>query len=240
MKYLCLLLCCMVMAACSTQKTDSKLVMGTEATFPPYMSVNAKGELEGFDVDVAQALGQKLGKEIVFKDLGFDALILALKKGKVDGIIGGISISPSRLKEIAMLPYQGDPVTSYSLLSWKKKGDPSGLTVVQAGTIQEAYLLEKGMPTKSLPGNGVDLVMELKYGKADNALIEPKVAAPLVARFDELQEEPILLAEEDWVLGNGIGIRKENTALIEAISVALEELKAEGRLDELNQKWFGS
>ncbi len=240
MKSIFLLLCCAALAACSAQKTHSKLVVGTEATFPPYMSVNAKGELEGFDVDAAQAIGQKLGKEIVFKEIGFDALILALKKGKVDMIIGGISISSSRMKEIEMLPYQGEPVTAFSLLSWNKPADRDGLTVVQAGTIQEAYLLEKGMPVKSLPGNGVDLVMELKYGKADNALIEPKAAAPLLKRFDLLHEEAIHLAEEDWVLGNGIGVRKENAELIEALSAAIEALKSDGTWEQLNQKWFDS
>src|SRR5688572_6002780 len=94
-----------VIGACKKSKQglqnekSSELVLGTNAGYPPYESVNANGDVEGFDIDVANAIAKKLNRKLVVKDMSFDALILALKQDKFDIIMSGISITAAREKE---------------------------------------------------------------------------------------------------------------------------------------------
>src|SRR5690606_29652193 len=92
-----------------TNNNDNQiLIVGTNPKYPPYESIDAQGNVQGFDIDLGRALAHKLGKKIEIRELSFDALILALKQGKIDIILSGMSITSSRQKEIIMLPYQGE------------------------------------------------------------------------------------------------------------------------------------
>jgi len=96
-----------------------ELVVGTTSGYAPYVSINAEGEYEGFDIDIAKALAEKLGRRLVIKDFGsMPSLILALKQNKADALIWSISITQERQKQMAMVYYQGEKVTSLPLLFW--------------------------------------------------------------------------------------------------------------------------
>ena len=73
------------------------LVVGTTSGYAPYVSINTEGEYEGFDIDIAKALADKLGRRLVIKDFGsMPALILAIKQNKADVLIWSISITQER------------------------------------------------------------------------------------------------------------------------------------------------
>src|SRR5262245_20156221 len=100
------------------------LVVGTSSGYAPYVSINTEGEYEGFDIDIAKALADKLGRKLVIKDFGsMPAIILALKQNKADVLIWQISITQERQKQMAMVYYQGEKVTSLPLLFWEKIPD---------------------------------------------------------------------------------------------------------------------
>lgn len=227
------------------------LILGSNGNYPPYESYNQNGIIEGFDIDVAKAISQKLEFALEIKETDFDALILALNQGKIDILMSGMSITPSRQKKIAMIPYQGDPVKQLSLTFWEKipphikslqdiaKSDKK-VVAVQVGTYQADYLNKiKGIETKILDGTQ-DLIMDLQYGKSQAILLEPHIADAVKIKFPKIQVLPIHLPKEEWVLGNGIGIKKNRIKLIESIETAVKELKEEGVIHKLEQKWFGN
>jgi ABC-type amino acid transport substrate-binding protein len=235
-------------SACTNKSNNTnELVLGTHAAYPPYESVDANGEIVGFDIDVAKAVAQKLNKKLVVKDMSFDALVLALKQKKFDIIMAGISITPSREKEIAFVPYQGEALTSLSLLFWnnvlqnstdlKKMGDKT--IAVQTGTFMENYLNKfSNITPKALDGT-VELITDLKHGKSAAALVEPHIATSVMLQHPQLKRVEIALPKDDWVLGNGIGVHKEDAALISDVQKAIELLKQEGVIQKLETKWFG-
>ena len=236
----------LMLGACGQkEKKANVLVLGTNPTYPPYESVGAEGQCEGYDIDVAAAIAEKLNKQLEIREFEFDALILALKQDKIDVVLSGLSITPSRQKEIEMIPYQGDPVRSLYLAFWKNR--PSfksiselGMIAVQVATLQEGYLRTvEGAQWKSLEGN-VEIVMELQHQKSQAAIFEPNIANALVKRFPDMQLVELPLEEKDWFLGNEIGINKKNTALIEQVKQAVDELRADGKLKELEKKWMQS
>ncbi len=237
--------------SCSSNKTENVLRIGTNANFPPYESINAKGELIGFDIDVGRALGKVLHKEVVFKEFDFDALILALEKGQIDIILSGLSITDSRQKEIAMVPYQGEPLTDLSVLFWDKL--PENMTSfealkdlaiknkqsvsVQSGHFLEEFLKGENIPSKSLVGPP-EQVLDIKYRKSLAAIVDSKVGTKLAAEHEGIKNIILPLPREKWDLGYGIGIKKTRTELIDEIKRAVEQLKADGTLQSLNEKWL--
>ncbi len=235
----------LLLSACSSNAPDPKtLVLGTDPSYSPYERIGSDGKCEGFDIDVANAIADKLNKKLVIKQFGFTALILALKQNKVDLVLAGMSITPSRQKEIEMIPYQGDLITSLYLLFWGEK--PSGVNhpkdlntvAVMTGTCEEDYLRKiPNFAYKSLE-NTTEIIMDLQYKKSEAAFIEPKVAKVLQNQFPEIQLLEVPLEKADWTIGKGIGMNKNNLQLIKQIRIAIEELKAEGTLQKLEEKWM--
>ena len=89
-----------LLSGCAAQKEEGTLVMGTNADFPPFELRNEQNEVDGFDVDIAKAVAEAMGKELVIEDMAFDGLIPALQTDKIDIAIAGMTITPERLEEV--------------------------------------------------------------------------------------------------------------------------------------------
>ncbi len=89
-----------VLAACGARSADSPLVVGTEAAFPPFESIAASGDVEGFDIDLMRLVGGTLGREVTFRNMEFSALIPDLQSGRIDAIASGLSYTDERAKVI--------------------------------------------------------------------------------------------------------------------------------------------
>ena len=144
-----------------------------------------------------------------------------------------------------MIPYQGEEVKQLALAFWKEVPphfnslEELKTVAVQVGTYQEVYLSKReGVEIKALDGTP-DLILELQHGKSQAALFEPHIAEAMRAKFPEIQLRSIHLPQEEWVLGNGIGIKKERSLLIQKVTQAIDELKREGVIGQLEEKWFG-
>ncbi len=237
--------------SCGKDASKETLRIGTNANFPPFESIDQKGELIGFDIDVGRAIGKALDREVTFKEFDFDALILALDKGQIDLILSGMSITESRQKEIAMVPYQGEPLTELGVLFWQEI--PEGITdlstlkqhaattklavSVQSGHFLEDFLKGEGVLLKPLAGPP-EQVLDIKYRKSLAAAVDIKVAQKLAAEHEGLKNLTLPLPKEKWDLGNGIGIKKTRTELIDEIRRVVEQLKSDGTLQTLKEKWF--
>lgn len=232
----------------STALADD-LIVGTTSGYAPYVSLNAEGEYEGFDIDIAKAVADKLDRKLVIKDFGsMPALILALKQNKADVLIWSISITEDRQKQMAMVYYQGEKVTSLPLLFWGEIPDnikgledmannPNAVISVEAGSFQENVLLSvPGLNLKQVDKVS-DAILELKYGKSQAVLIDNSLKPIYTEKFPKLKSLTVNLPESKQSMGNGICINSSNKDLIAAIQKAVNELLSDGTIANLEAKW---
>ena len=127
-------------------KPDDSLVVGMMSGWAPFMTINNQGNFEGFDVDIAQAIAQKMGKKLVIKDLGSLApTFIALDQGKIDMIMSGLDITQARLQKMTMIPYTGQDVRAFTFLFWQSI--PAGINSIED-------LAKKGAVVCVEPGSG--------------------------------------------------------------------------------------
>lgn len=225
------------------------LVVGTTSGYAPYVSLDSKGNYEGFDVDFANALAKKLDRELVLKDGGtMPSLLLSLQQKKVDLLIWAISITAERTRKIEMVYYQGEKVTQMPFLFWKTipegigsiedlAKNPKWIVSVEEGSFQEGVLKKYPQVRTKQVEKISDALLELRFGKSNAAMTDPSLIRELTEQNPELKVLNLPLKEEDFSLGNGICIEKSNSELIAQVKKATEELIAEGTVAKLEKKW---
>lgn len=233
----------------TNQSYPDQLIIGTCSGFPPYEVLDNNGTLVGFDIDVAHALAAHMHKQVIFKDMSFDALVLAIKQGTIDMALAGISITKAKLKEVALIHYQGASITYIPLLFWQHIPDgvatiddlqklSNNTVCVQAGNFEEDILSHYQCINLKQLSNISDLIMDIKYGKSIAACVDPEVAQALVQQTPALKILQVPLSPKDQPLGQGICIAKHNTQFIAHVQVVVEQLKHDGTLTVLENKWF--
>ncbi|MBS0616041.1 MAG: transporter substrate-binding domain-containing protein [Verrucomicrobia bacterium] len=248
-KFLSILLGVFVAGLCPVMAEPQELVVGTTSGYAPYVSLDAKGNYEGFDIDVARELAAKMGRKLVIKDFGsMPSLMLALKQEKADVLIWAISITEERQKKMEMVYYQGEKVLEMPVLFWKEV--PQGISSFQdlAKDSKKAICVEAGSfqedVVKKTPGINLkytdkitDAILEIKYGKSQGALIDPSLVSRFQKQYADIKVLRLPLAIEDQSLGNGICVSKKNKELAAQVRKAIEALQAEGKIAELEKKW---
>lgn len=228
------------------EEKNNTFRIGTSADYAPWVSVSEQGEYEGFDIDVINEVAKKINKKLIIQDLGsMSALFLALEQGKIDVIIWGISITQDRLKQLAMVRYQGDTITSFPLIFWQKIptniksiNDMKDMTVcVEPSSSQDTVLSKYDFINKKFTEKVDDALLNIQYGKADAALVEPAIAKKFKNKYPEIQMLDVPLAIENQVYGVGICIKKNNTELINQIQQAINDLNKEGFIKKFESKW---
>ena len=221
-------------AAELTTVEAGKLTMATNATFPPYEMTTDAGTIEGIDVDTAQAIAEKLGLELQIDDMDFDAALLSVQQGKADIAMAGITVTDERMAVMSFSDSQsvivpeGSDITSVDDLAGKKIG-------TQRGTTGYLYCSDDfGEDAVVAYDNGLTAVQALNNGQVDAVVIDNEPAKAYVESNPGLKILDTSYAEEDYA----IGMNKSNTALLEAVNAALEELKADGTLQAIVDKYI--
>jgi ABC-type amino acid transport substrate-binding protein len=225
------------------------VTLGTMSGWPPYVSIDQAGAYQGIDIDIAHEIARRLNKKLSLKDMDTASLITALTTGSVDFIMTGLSITNERLEKIAMIPYQGDPIKELPLVFWDTLpaitmtsladlAKLSGATIcVEAGSSQEEVISKvQGLTIKYC--DPVESLLELKYGRATAALLEPTLYQEFKRKYPNLKAVMIPLDEKSIILGNGIGIKKENQQLIKDIQAIVHELKQNGFIKACEERWL--
>ncbi|HLJ31538.1 MAG TPA: transporter substrate-binding domain-containing protein [Candidatus Babeliales bacterium] len=230
----------------SSNNRKDTLIIGTTADYAPFVSINAQGEYEGFDIDIAIQLAEKMGKQLIIKDLGsMSPLFISLEQETIDAIIWGLSITQERLEKVILIRYQGEYTTSYPLIFWKNIPekistiqDMQNMTVcVEAGSSQDAVLNNYPFINKKYKERVDDALLDIQYAKADAALVEPAIARKFKNKYPEIQVIDVPLAPKDQVQGIGIAIKQSNINLAEEIQKNIMALQQEGVITQLEQKW---
>jgi polar amino acid transport system substrate-binding protein len=219
------------------------LVVGTEATFPPFEMRDEKGEIVGFDIELVKAISAKNGHPVEIKDMGFDALIPALQAGQIDLIASGLSITDERKKVIDY----SDPYIEAGLVLAVRKDekairgstDLAGKSVaVQQGSTgaktAEAMLADKKIGSIKQFPNVPLAMMELAKGGVDVVINDKPVSEAIVAQQKDILLLPEVLESDSY----GFAMRKGNTELQTKVNASLKELQAEGFIDTLKAKYF--
>ena len=226
-------------AAELTTVEAGKLTMATNATFPPYEMTTDAGTIEGIDVDTAQAIAEKLGLELQIDDMDFDAALLSVQQGKADIAMAGITVTDERMAVMSfsdsyatgiqsVIVPEGSDIASVDDLAGKKIG-------TQRGTTGYLYCSDDfGEDAVVAYDNGLTAVQALNNGQVDAVVIDNAPAQEFVAANPGLKILDTSYAEEDYA----IGMNKSNTALLEAVNAALEELKADGTLQAIVDKYI--
>ena len=227
-------------AAELTTVETGKLTMATNATFPPYEMTTDSGEIEGIDVDTAKAIAEKLGLELQIDDMDFDAALLSVQQGKADIVMAGVTVTDERKAvmdfsdsyatgiQSIIVPNDSD-IASPDDLAGKKIG-------TQRGTTGYIYCSDDfGDENVVAYDDGLTAVQALNNGQVDAVVIDNAPAQEFVAANPGLKVLDTSYAEEDYAIGVAKG-----SALEDAVNKALEELKADGTLQAIVDKYINA
>lgn len=216
-----------------------KLIMSTNAAFPPYEMTTDSGEFEGIDIETAQAIADKLGLELQIDDMDFDAALLAVQQGKADMVMAGVTVTDERQNVMdftdsyatgiqSIIVKEDSDIASVDDLAGKKIG-------TQRGTTGYLYCSDDfGDENVVAYDNGLTAVQMLNNGQVDCVVIDNAPAKEFIAANPGLKLLDTAYVEESYA----IGIGKGNTELKDAINTALEELKVDGTLQAIVDKYI--
>lgn len=216
-----------------------KLIMSTNAAFPPYEMTTDSGEFEGIDIETAQAIADKLGLELQIDDMDFDAALLAVQQGKADMVMAGVTVTDERQNVMdftdsyatgiqSIIVKEDSDIASVDDLAGKKIG-------TQRGTTGYLYCSDDfGDENVVAYDNGLTAVQMLNNGQVDCVVIDNAPAKEFIAANPGLKLLDTAYVEESYAIGVGKG----NTELKDAINAALEDLKADGTLQTIVDKYI--
>lgn len=225
----------LVFALSGCGRNDDRLVMVTEATFPPY-EFREGGKIVGIDVDLMKAVAKKTGRELVVEDMSFDSVIAAVQAGKADVAASGITVTDERKRQVGFShPYVTAqqvgivPKDSEIRGSADLKGKRIG---VQHGTTGDLYVTRNIREPERFP-NGSLAVAALDAGKLDAVVLDGEPSKVHVA----LHENLVILDEPLTTEEYAIAVNRKNTALLEEINAVIDELRENGGLEKIKAKY---
>ena len=215
-----------------------KLTMATNAAFPPYEMTTDAGDFEGIDIETAQAIADKLGLELQIDDMDFDAALLSVQQGKADIVMAGVTVTDERKAVMdfsdsyatgiqSIIVPEGSDIASPDDLAGKKIG-------TQRGTTGYIYCSDDfGDENVVAYDDGLTAVQALNNGQVDAVVIDNAPAQEFIVANPGLKILDTSYAEEDYAIGMA-----KNSPLEDAVNSVLEELKADGTLQAIVDKYI--
>lgn len=223
----------------ATEEPVKKFIVGTDAAYAPFESVNESGEIVGLDIDFVKALAEAGGFEVEFRNTGWDPLFEAVKNGEVDFGVSAITITDDRKKtfdftdpyfvanQLILVP-ENSTVTKFEDLKDKNVGVQNGTTghEVVKGLLGETSTQIKAFESTPLAIQdmligGVDAVV------ADNAVVLEFIKQNPDAKLKSIEDDTF---EKEYY---GLMVKKGNTELLNTLNDALKKLKESGKLKEI-------
>lgn len=222
-----------MLAGC--KKESDTLIVGTEAGFAPYEYMEGD-QVVGIDMDIAQAIADKLGKELKIQNMDFDGALLAVQQGKVDFVAAGVSVSEERKEK---MDFSIDYVDSTEVVvvnnaqpavAAASDADLADKVVgVQQGNIADFYV-EANISAKEIKRytKFAQAAEDLKNGKIDCIVMDQYPAEELVKANPELSILDGALFQDKYA----IAVKKGNKELLDQINSVIQELKDNGKIEE--------
>ncbi|HQQ71408.1 MAG TPA: amino acid ABC transporter substrate-binding protein [Alicycliphilus sp.] len=245
-----------VLAGCSKQEPAApaaapapaavtKIVVGLDDNFPPMGFRDEKNELVGFDIDMAKEAAKRLGLEVDFKPIDWNAKEAELTAQRVDALWNGLTITEERKQNIAFTaPYMenhqiivvpaGSAIKTKGDLAGKVVGAQDGSSAVDAIKKEDAVF--KSFKEFKTFGDNVTALMDLSTGRMDAVVVDEVVGRYYVAKKPEAYA---VLDDNFGTEEYGVGVRKDDTGLLGKLNKALAEMKQDGAAAKISEKWFG-
>ena len=246
-----------------------KIRIGTEGAYPPWNSKDESGKLIGFEVELAWTLCRYIGEQCTIVEQDWDGMIPALIMRKFDAIMAGMSITAERQKAISFSQGYADEVASLAVMKGSSlegldtsaginltkpnaaaKKDLKTLTAALAGKtvcVQTATIHQNFLDSGDVGKVNVrtyktqdEVNLDLASGRCDAAL----AAAVAFSDYAEKSGKPVVLVGPTFsggAFGNGVGvgIRKDDTELLNAFNKAIDKARKNGDISRIATKWFG-
>jgi polar amino acid transport system substrate-binding protein len=226
-------------------QTNGQWLVGMDPSFPPFQNLDEAGQPVGFDVDLARAIAAHWGVEVQIEGIGFDGLVDAVQAGRLDSAISALPYQPERTQDVAfsdayfeaglvlVTPTGSAAVASVDDLAgrrlaveWGSEGD------VQARLLRRRFpdliLLPYETPQAAL--------LAVAAGQADAALVDHISALQFTAGDARLAISPQVVVSDPYV----IVLPRRAPVLQQQVGEALQALQADGTLDVLITRWFGT
>ena len=224
-------------AAEETEGAGGKIVMVTNAEFPPY-EYHENNTIVGIDADIARAIADQMGMELEIQDMAFDSLIPAIQSGKADFAAAGMTVNEERLRNVdftetyaeaaqVIIVKEGSAIAAPADLTGKKIG-------VQTGTTGDIYADDVENAEVQRFNKGMEAVMALTQDKLDAVIIDREPAKVFVKENEGLKILDEAFTEEEYA----IAIKKGNTELLDKMNAAIKELKESGELQKIVDKYI--
>ncbi|MDO4690614.1 MAG: transporter substrate-binding domain-containing protein [Fusobacterium sp.] len=223
----------------SLSLSAKKLYVGTNAEFKPYEYLEGD-KIVGFDIDLMNKLGEKLGYEIKWVDMNFDGLLTSLQLKKIDAVIAGMSATEERKKAASFsIPYlffkSGHLVLVNENSNFSSKQELKDKTVgVQIGSIQEGFAKDIGAIPK-LYSSFTAALMDLQNQKVDSVIVAENTGVEYLKTMNKIKKIDMI---DDSKPGASIAFRKADKELAEEFSKAILEIKESDFYAELIKKYF--
>lgn len=214
------------------------LSVGSDVPYPPFEQ-GKPGNYTGFDVELMEAIAEKIGRTAEFQDTSFDTIFRDLAQGRFEAVASATTITDEReetvdftnpyyFSEQAILVKEGSDIDSV-------EGLAGGTVGVQQGTTGEEFVEEKGNVGELRPyPQGPDAVNALKSGVLDAVVLDIPVAENAVEAGGGIEISAAIPTEEEY----GFVVSQGETELLEEMNEALEELKDDGTFTTIYEKWF--
>lgn len=207
--------------------------LGTEGAYPPWNFINDAGQVDGFERELGDELCKRAELTCEWVTNDWDSIIPNLVSGNYDVIIAGMSITDERDEVIDFTQnYTPPDPSSYLALSADVELD-SGVVAAQTGTIQAAFIAEKGWTLVEY-ATPEETIAAVRNGEADAVLADKSYLAPIAA-----EEADLMLLEQNELIGGGVGlgVRESDGELKATLDAAIQSMKDDGSLNALIEKW---
>ena len=230
-----------------TTAVDGVLSMATEATFPPYEYYDGDS-IVGIDVEIAQAIADKLGLKLEVTDIAFDSIIPGVQTGKYDVGFAGMTVTDERLEQVnftdsyatgiqVVIVGPNSSITSVDDLFAEGANHVVGVQTSTTGFIYATSdIQDAGLGEVKSFSKTTDAIEALKNGQVDCVILDNQPAKALVAANPDAGLS--ILDTEYAVEDYAIAVSKDNTALMEAINGALKDLIADGTVQSILDKYI--
>jgi ABC-type amino acid transport substrate-binding protein len=214
------------------------LTVGSDIPYPPFEQ-GKPGSYTGFDIELMDAIGEKIGRTPEFQDTSFETIFRDVGQGKFEAVVSAATITPEREKEVAFSdPYylseqailvkEGSDITGLAELEGKVVGAQQGTTGLELGK-------EKANASELRPyPEGPDAINALKAGTVEAVIIDAPVAQNAIEEEGGVEIAEKVPTEEEY----GIAVAKDSTELLEEINQGLEEVISDGTYTTIFKKWF--
>jgi polar amino acid transport system substrate-binding protein len=229
----------LLLTACSKRDV---LVIGMDATYPPFEFVDEKGQISGVSVEIGREIGKAAAKEVEFRNINFDGLITALRTGSIDLVISSMTANDERRKSIdfsepyvktglAILAAKDAPVQSVTDLQ-----TPGRKVVVRLGTTGESWA-RQNLPKAEIKALDLDTscVMEVVNGNVDAWVYDQLSIMNYQAKHPEKTRALLApLREESWA----VGLRQGDDAKKTLVNETLARMRKDGSFTRLAEQFM--